>query len=83
MEYETEIRAQLVEYRRQALTAFVEELVEVILKKEGFTFCDLIGAITDYSFYHPEFRNVTSLLEQVQNAIDCSPVPGAGIRTDL
>lgn len=47
MEYEKEIRLTLQGFRRQALTQFMGEFVQ-ILDDEGYTFEDLLNALANH-----------------------------------
>ncbi|MDZ8240574.1 MAG: hypothetical protein RMZ69_26060 [Nostoc sp. ChiQUE01a] len=57
MDYNQELRLTLQDFRRQALTQFIHEFMRILIS-EGYTFEDLLDAITSWVALNPELEDV-------------------------
>lgn len=62
------IKHALQDCRREALTKFMGELI-ALLDQEGFSYKDLLDAITDWSNEQPGLEKVVDHLESAVNEI--------------
>lgn len=80
MDYKQEIRYTLQDFRRQALTEFVGEFM-VILTSEGYTFQDLLDAVTSWAAKMPELEEVVKHLENAEQELRCLGLPQGGTQS--
>ncbi|MFN6535500.1 MAG: hypothetical protein RM021_003900 [Nostoc sp. EkiNYC01] len=68
MDYNQELRVTLQDFRRQALTQFIHEFMRILIS-EGYTFEDLLDAITSWVALNPELEDVVKHLEEAEQKI--------------
>jgi hypothetical protein len=68
MDYKREIRSTLQDFRRQALSQFMNEFMQA-LTAEGYTFEDLLDAVTTLASEKPELEAVVKHLENAEKEI--------------
>ncbi len=62
------IKYALQDYRREALTRFLSELIP-ILRQEGYTYEDLLVALSNWTDQQLGFREAVKHLEEAASAV--------------